>query len=224
MSFMHLNDFIKHNKFTHNSKVFIANRNYTDPQDKESFKCPLGDFKDSHRPVVRQHIVDKHSRNVLFDEAEHDIDDPKPPNDSQEVEKYPKRKRIIVDNCQHAQGVKTGKKVVVSKREMEKDSDDLGLGVGMLQTEVDILKESRIKEENYKKEESKTRRASQEDTEPLQKVTIDPNSFNGKSEKSEFSCNFCKLKLKTAIMLKNHIMRIHLLKNKTPNYSVYYMQ
>ena len=102
----------------------------------------------------------------------------------------------------------------------QNESEDLGLGVGM-QTEFDIL---RLKEENDKKEEAKTRRASNEDSEPLQIVTIDPNSFNGKSEKSEFSCNFCKLKLKTAIMLKNHIMRIHLLKNKTPNYSVYYMQ
>ena len=178
MLFMHLNDFIKHDQVTHNSTVFIGNR-----KEKETFECPLCDFKDSYMPVVRQHIVDEHSRMVILDESENGIDDPKPPN---EVEKYPKR--IIIDN---AQSVKIGKRGILSKREVEKDNDDLGRrGI------------------QNKKAEFKTHMAAS----------------HGMSEKSQFSCNFCKLKLKTAIMLKNHIMRIHVLKNETPSYKVYYMK
>ena len=185
LSFMHIDDFIKHNKFTHNSKVLISNRNYLDPQEIDTFKCPLCDFKDSYRPEVRQHIVDQHSRKVSLEEAENDIDDPGTTKFFQNLVKYPKR--ITADNDLNAQNVKIGLKVEMSNREVENDISDRGVGI---QTEVDILKEFGIKEENDNKDESETPMTSNEDSEPLQIVTIDPDSFIGISMKSEFPCRY----------------------------------
>ena len=173
---MHTDDFIKHNKLTHNCRVLISNGKYSDPQEKETFECPLCDFKNSYRPEVRQHIVDKHSRKVSLEEAETDIDDPETSKgDIKDFVKYPKR--IMADNDLH---VKIRKNVKLPKRENE--LMDQGFGI---ETEVDILKEFGIKEENDKKEESKTHMVSNEDSEPVQIVIIDPDSFDGIFVKSE---------------------------------------
>ena len=53
---------------------------------------------------------------------------------------------------------------------------------------------------------------SQEDSEPLEIVSIDPDTM-----KSEFPCNYCSFLCPTALKLKSHIMRTHVL--QTPNYS-----
>ena len=104
------------------------------------------------------------------------IDDPETSKgDIKDFVKYPKR--IMADNDLH---VKIRKNVKLPKRENE--LMDQGFGI---ETEVDILKEFGIKEENDKKEESKTHMVSNEDSEPVQIVIIDPDSFNGICVKSE---------------------------------------
>ena len=174
--FMHLSDFINHNKQIHNSNYLY----------KDEFKCPLCDFKGAYRPHVRQHIIDKHCKEVTVEEEENDVDDPGTKKDLQGLGE-------------------------LSEREDGKFShyiDDPRVGV---QTEIT---EFRIQEENKDKEESNSDIVSHQDnSDPLQRVSIDPGAIQRLSMQPEFPCSLCSFKSHSELECKSHILAKHMLRN-----------
>ena len=162
------------------------------------FKCPLCDSESSYRPHVRQHIIDKHCKEVTMEEAENDIDDPG-----------------TTDYLQGQGELSEKEEGELSERELENDIDDPG---------VDILTEFGIQEENEDEEDSKSDVVGhQDDCDPLQIVTIDPDAIRGISMKPQFPCSFCGFISDSELKYKNHVLDKHMLKSlrqvvKTPKF------